>query len=209
MSPEEFVLTRESLLTREKKEMRRGLVARRDALPKDERKRHSRIAGEHALSLIRKIRTGREGTFTIALFLSFGSEIDTRPVFSGLFEEQSPDLVLLLPSLRQSKEIVLRPWRKDDPLTPGPFGILEPETRDAASPVEVDLFILPGVGFDRAGHRLGYGRGYYDRLLARAGLQGIRAGLAFSEQVVPKIPAGPGDIPVHYLVTEKGWFACG
>jgi len=209
VSPEDFLLTRESLLVREKKEMRRGLVARRDALPKEERKRHSLTAGNHALSLIRKVRLEREGSFALVIFLSFGSEIDTRPVISGLFAENSPDLLLLLPSLRRSKEIVLRPWRKDDPLTPGPFGILEPETRESVSPGEVDLFILPGVGFDRAGHRLGYGRGYYDRLLSRSGVGGLRAGLAFSEQVVPEIPSGPGDIPVQYLVTEKGWVACG
>ncbi len=209
MSPEERLMTQESRLVREKKEMRRGLVARRDALPKEERKRHSQAAGDHALSLIRRLRKEREGLFTLALFLSFGSEIDTRPILSGLFAENPEETRILLPSLRHSKEIVLRPWHKDAPLTPGPFGILEPETREAVPPEEVDLFLLPGVGFDRAGHRLGYGRGYYDRLLARVGIAGIRAGLAFSEQVVPEIPAGAGDVPIHYLITEKGWNACG
>ena len=209
MSHEERLLDKESLLVREKKEMRRGLVARRDALPKEERKRHSQAAGEHALALIRRLRRSNEGPFTLALFLSFGSEIDTRPILSGLFAENAEGTRILLPSLRHSREIVLRPWRKDEPLTPGPFGILEPETREAVSPEAVDLFLLPGVGFDRAGRRLGYGRGYYDRLLARAGIGGIRAGLAFSEQVVPEIPSGAGDVPVHYLVTDKGWSACG
>ena len=209
MSPEEYGLTEESRLTREKKELRRELVTRRDSIPRELRRTHSMMACQHTLTLIDNLKKERSGSFVVTLFLSFGSEIDTRPIISGLFDQKNQNIHLLLPSIRQSKNIILRPWKKGDPLVPSPFGILEPESDLSVSPEEVDLFILPGVGFDHFGHRLGYGKGYYDRLLARKNLRGVRVGLAFSEQVVDRIPVGSFDIPVNFIVTEKGWKSCG
>ncbi len=189
--------------------MRRELVSRRDALPREVRRRNSLLASHHALSLINQLRKDKEGLFVLTIFLSFGSEIDTRPVIAGLFKGPEPNILLLLPSIRDSRDIVLRPWKKEDPLVPSPFGILEPETKHSFSPQDVDLFIVPGVGFDPAGHRLGYGKGYYDRLLSRRNLRGTRVGMAFEEQVVPSIPFAQKDVPIHYLVTENGWRSCG
>jgi 5-formyltetrahydrofolate cyclo-ligase len=82
----------------------------------------------------------------------------------------------------------------------GQFGIREP----CASCVEIplnrlDLVLIPGVGFDLQGRRLGRGRGFYDRLLAD--VDGIKCGIAFDEQVVNEIPAGPQDVRLNFILT--------
>lgn len=89
-------------------------------------------------------------------------------------------------------------------LVPGKFGIAEPapELPGVATPV-VDLVIAPGLAFDVHGHRLGRGKGYYDRLLAD--VQGRRCGVAFEFQVTPELPAEPHDVHVDCLVTENQW----
>jgi 5-formyltetrahydrofolate cyclo-ligase len=82
----------------------------------------------------------------------------------------------------------------------GQFGIREP----GANCVEIslnrlDLVLVPGVGFDLQGRRLGRGRGFYDRLLADVG--GIKCGIAFAEQIAGEIPAGPQDIRMNFILT--------
>ena len=86
-------------------------------------------------------------------------------------------------------------------LAPGRFGLREPR----GTPVPADamtLFVVPGVGFDRTGRRLGQGGGYYDRVLAACKRPAV--GLAFSVQVVDELPVEPHDHPIDWLVTEHG-----
>jgi 5-formyltetrahydrofolate cyclo-ligase len=87
---------------------------------------------------------------------------------------------------------------------PGKFGIREPSAGCPIFPLNrLDLALVPGVGFDAAGHRLGRGRGFYDRLLAEA--TGVRCGVAFDEQMTPEIPSEPHDIALNYIVTSTQW----
>jgi len=82
----------------------------------------------------------------------------------------------------------------------GQFGIREPGTHCVEIPLNrLDLALIPGVGFDLQGRRLGRGRGFYDRLLAD--VPGIKCGIAFDEQVAGKIPAGSQDIRLNYILT--------
>ena len=95
-----------------------------------------------------------------------------------------------------------------DELRPGAFGILEP--RDPVHMVgleEVDVLIVPGVGFDRSGHRIGQGGGYYDRILS-ARLRAVVVGIAFSVQVVDAIPVEMLDKSVDLIVTENEVIQC-
>ncbi len=85
-------------------------------------------------------------------------------------------------------------------IVPGQFGIREPADSCAEIPLSrLDLILVPGVAFDLQGHRLGRGRGYYDRLLA--GIGGVKCGIAFDEQVVNNVPAGPSDMLVDFILT--------
>lgn len=98
----------------------------------------------------------------------------------------------------------------DADLEPGCFGIPEPRGGEGANaaPGEIDLFIVPGVGFDPWGVRMGWGRGFYDGFLAAAGPRAPKVGLAYEVQLLPRIPAGPLDVPMDMLVTEERTIDC-
>jgi 5-formyltetrahydrofolate cyclo-ligase len=95
-----------------------------------------------------------------------------------------------------------------DVLEPSRFGLYEPSTehRTNEPPPTNCLCLVPGVAFDRMGNRLGLGGGYFDRFLAA--FQGVSFGLAHGIQVLDRIPVGPQDQPVDYLVTEDGIIDC-
>jgi len=87
---------------------------------------------------------------------------------------------------------------------PGKFGIHEPKAGCPAVPLnQLDLVLVPGVGFDAAGRRLGRGRGFYDRLLPD--ISGVKCGIAFDEQVLDEIPAEPHDIRLDCILTPARW----
>ena len=91
-------------------------------------------------------------------------------------------------------------FSKTDELTAGRYGIKEPR---ASSPINhLDLIVVPGLAFDRAGHRLGYGKGYYDRYLKTA--KAFTVGLGFSFQLVDVLPSDDHDMKLGALATEKG-----
>ncbi len=88
-------------------------------------------------------------------------------------------------------------------LAPGAFGVWEPiaATRRPMRPEGMDLVLVPGVAFDRAGHRLGHGYGYVDRLLARVPQTITRIGLCFSFQLLDRLPVDPHDQAVHRVLS--------
>jgi 5-formyltetrahydrofolate cyclo-ligase len=91
-------------------------------------------------------------------------------------------------------------WRR---LAPGAFGIPEPAAgRPAVAAAEIDLLLMPGRAFDLRGRRLGRGKGFFDRYLA--GVGGVTAGLAFTEQILPEVPVEAHDAAVDYWITERG-----
>ena len=86
----------------------------------------------------------------------------------------------------------------------GRFGIREPRTGCARLSLKrLDLILVPGIAFDLDGHRLGRGRGYYDRLLGE--LQGARCGVAFDQQIVDRVPIEPHDMRLSCIVTPTRW----
>jgi 5-formyltetrahydrofolate cyclo-ligase len=87
-------------------------------------------------------------------------------------------------------------------LTPGAFGILEPVGDSLLRLGELDLVVVPGVAFDRRGHRLGYGKGFYDRLLHGAP-PAVLAGLCFDFQLVDVLPHEEHDVCMDLLVTDE------
>lgn len=125
-----------------------------------------------------------------------------------------------LPTALASGKRIVVPWCSEEhklelfhlaalhELAPGRYGVLEPRAELRSLPErrvkagELDFVITPGVVFDRWGGRLGYGAGYYDRLLAGARPEALIAGLAFDCQVVDAVPMGPGDVFLDRIVTE-------
>jgi 5-formyltetrahydrofolate cyclo-ligase len=87
-------------------------------------------------------------------------------------------------------------------LIPGPFGLAQPSEHAPRAPHDlIDAVIVPGVAFDERGQRLGYGGGYYDRLLPMLRDDCIRVGIGFDEQILTHIPAADHDECVHVVVT--------
>ena len=194
-------------LTWDKKTARRKILSTRDALSAESRRKKSAEFRKHLQSFLEQgpFPLSSSKVLTLSLFLPFGSEIDTAPIIPSLFGK---GYRILLPALAFSDELTLLPWSAEISLRPGPFGILEPRTGNPVPPEEVDLFLVPGVGFDPRGHRLGYGRGYFDRLLSPPGVKGFRVGLSFSEQVVHHIPTTERDVSMNWIVSDKGSFPC-
>lgn len=88
-------------------------------------------------------------------------------------------------------------------LVPGSFGILEPTGADLMAWTELHLLVVPGVAFDACGHRLGYGKGYYDRALTQCPPAVERVGFAYEFQVVERLPVDAHDCRLTRLVTEQ------
>ena len=86
------------------------------------------------------------------------------------------------------------------------MGIMTPTEGETLPPEELDLVIAPGLAFDRLGHRLGFGKGYFDRFLS--GCRCPVVGLAYEVQVFDRVHTGPHDIPVDRLVTEERVYDC-
>lgn len=106
----------------------------------------------------------------------------------------------------------LRFFWVNDPLAdtePGSKGILEPkECLNECNVNDFSVIMVPGVGFDRQGRRLGWGAGYYDRFLAGAGRGALKIAPAFSFQVLDALPGLPHDVPVDIVVTEFNTIDC-
>ncbi|WP_334176689.1 5-formyltetrahydrofolate cyclo-ligase [Pseudoxanthobacter sp.] len=140
---------------------------------------------------------------TIAGFHPIRGEIDPRPMMMALADR---GFRLALPALVDDETMVFRRWQPGDALVPGRFGLSEPpDHADIAVP---DVILVPLAAFDRHGNRVGYGKGFYDRALARldqADPPGPRAiGLAFSVQAVEAVPAEAHDRPLDAVLTEAG-----
>ncbi|MCA9774770.1 MAG: 5-formyltetrahydrofolate cyclo-ligase, partial [Myxococcales bacterium] len=85
-------------------------------------------------------------------------------------------------------------------------GILEPDGGRPEAPVSaMDLIVVPGLGFDPEGGRLGWGAGYYDRVLARRGARAVTIGLAYESQILPALPRDAHDVAMDVVATEARW----
>lgn len=101
----------------------------------------------------------------------------------------------------EEKKITPSEILPDDEFKIGAFGILEPELQRPVDKNELDVVILPGMGFDKSGNRMGFGGGYYDRFLRDFNV--IKIGVCYSFQVVDKIPVQSTDVPVDIVITEN------
>lgn len=134
-------------------------------------------------------------------FVPVRGEIDVMPLLEALSARGHP---LALPVVMGPTELVFRHWRPGEALQAAGFGLLHPPPE--AGLVDPDVLLVPLAAFDRRGHRIGYGRGYYDRALARLDATGRRRaiGVAFAVQEVAAVPDEPHDRRLDALLTEDG-----
>lgn len=178
-----------------KADLRRGALARRDALDPQVREAGSARIAEHVLAV-----PGLTEAPLVGAFWPIRSEVDPRPAIAMLF---SRGCRVALPKVTP-QGLVFREWRPGEALVPGSFGLSEP--RDELPALDPTALIVPLAAFDRTGQRIGYGRGYYDQAIERLSLNGpvLTVGIAFSVQEVERVPAEPHDRALDHLVVEDG-----
>jgi 5-formyltetrahydrofolate cyclo-ligase len=103
----------------------------------------------------------------------------------------------------KGKPLIMRAWRLGEPLASGVWGIREP--KPDAPEVFPDILIVPLLAFDRRGHRIGYGAGYFDMTIAalRARKPVVAAGIAFAAQEIAEVPTTPRDARLDLVLTER------
>ena len=146
----------------------------------------------------------------VALYLPMRGEVEVRPCLDVARRHGSHLYVPRVVS-RRRRQMLFAPWTEDGAHRTNAFGILEPGSAAGARPaIGLDTVVLPLVGFDSSGNRLGMGAGFYDRALRRRLDRGATwrrprlIGVSYACQQLPVIPASPWDVPLDLVVTERG-----
>lgn len=169
-----------------------------------------RTASDAAINraLLEYARTSRLSD--VAAYLAFDGEPDLLP---ALQELERDGVTLALPVVNEiagRSYITFRKWTRKCTLAPNRYGILEPQGTTEIPLVRFDVVLVPLVGWDRSGARLGMGGSFYDRAFQpfAQNPRPLRMGVAYSAQENREIPVDPWDIRLHAMLTEKGWFTC-
>jgi 5-formyltetrahydrofolate cyclo-ligase len=185
----------DATLTDTKAALRREALARRDALPADMRQAAAETIASRAFPL--DVRSGAR----VSGFSPFGSEINPVPLMRRLADQGA--LLALPVVVGRGRPLVMRAWVFGEPLGKGVWGIREPPPE--AAEVDPDILLVPLAAFDRAGHRIGFGAGYYDLTLTglRSRKSIVAVGLAYAAQEIPAVPATAGDARLDLVLTER------
>lgn len=154
-----------------------------------------------------KLLTGMEqfqSAGVVMVYLNMPNEVDTTPLVLEAFQA---DKTVLAPRICWEKlhmeALEIRSLEQGLFTRPKGPPIREPVDGEPWPLEDIDLIVLPALAFDRTGNRLGWGKGFYDRFLARPALHAYRIGLAFAEQVIDSVPIIETDQPVDALVTDR------
>ena len=175
--------------------LRAEALARRDALPGA-----MRAAAAETIAA-RPFPLRIERSTTVSGFSPMKTEINPIPLMRKLADMGAQ---LALPAIvDRGKPLLMRAWKFGDPFKAGQWGIREPVPE--APEVDPDILIVPLAAFDRAGHRIGYGAGYYDMTInaLRAKKPVIAIGIAFAAQEIPAVPATERDARLDLVLTER------
>ena len=169
--------------------------AARAALPLDSRMSAAEAVARHFFENV-PLQPGE----VVAAYWRIRDELDCQPILVRLMDSNQP--VVLPVVIGPEEALELRVWEPGTALYEAGFGTLAPP--DLAPRAEPDVILMPLLGFDGQGTRLGYGGGYYDRTLARMSRKPRLIGLAFAAQELDQIPREEHDIPLDLIVTEDG-----
>ena len=177
-----------------KRALRSALRAQRKNISISTRRKAARALARGAFRCAALRRARR-----VAVYLSMGSELDTAPLIAAL---RTGGVEVFAPALLRGgmRFRALTPAR----LQPHALGMSQPRTGRALRASAMDVVMLPLLGFDACGTRLGQGGGYYDRALSRSRFRPYRLGLAYAQQQAERLPTEPWDMPLHAVLTERG-----
>jgi 5-formyltetrahydrofolate cyclo-ligase len=195
VNPEASQKARKSRLRKKIREQRRNIRA------------PERLALDSAINRFLATFIDESRVRTMAAFWPFDGEPDLLP---ALHQLERQGIQLALPVIRNtpgSPSMIFRHWTTGAAMEQNHYGIPEPVGTDEILLPDIDLILLPLVGWDESGGRLGMGAGYYDRALqpfAKSNAP-IRMGVAYQLQKLPVIPADSWDIRLHVILSESGW----
>ena len=175
----------------DKSVLRKAMLARRQAIAEDERRRHEmsiieRILGLHCFC----------DASSMALYMPIRGEVN-------LLSLWQPDQKKILFPKVTGEHLEFSSAASKSDFVEGAYGILEPVSNSSMEQSDIDLIFVPGVAFDRYGHRLGYGKGYYDRLMERCP-DATYIGVCLDEFCIDELPVDPWDACVDFVVTQAG-----
>jgi len=189
-----------SPLSDQKATLRREALARRDALPAAER------AAAALAVAARPFPVAVSPGAVVSGFSPLRSEISPVPLMRQLADQ---GVRLALPVIDgRGKPLIMRAWKFGDPFKTGQWGIHEPVPE--AAELDPDILLVPLAAFDRHGHRIGYGAGYYDMTInrLRANKTILAIGIAYAAQEIPQVPATTRDERLDLVLTEREIIDC-
>lgn len=136
---------------------------------------------------------------TILLYASLADEVNTHELINTLLQQGK---TLLLPVVVDDHTMKICRYTHDTNVGHGSFGIMEPQADAFTDYDQIDLILVPGMAFDRHGHRLGRGKGYYDRFLSQA-KDCYKIGVCFPFQLVDEVPTDEHDVRMDEIITQK------
>ena len=181
-----------------KNKIKESILEKRNSLPKESILEKSRKI-ENNLFNLSQFKKSK----VIMFFVSFNSEVNTHDMIRKSLQSKT----VAVPKVAEHEiepSVILD---IDSLVASGKFGILEPIEPMKIAYKNIDLVLVPGLAFDREGHRIGYGFGYYDKFLRKVP-RAAKIGLCFDFQVVDRIPREEHDVPVDMIVTEERVLEC-
>lgn len=181
---------------RKKRELRLLQQKKRDALTAEEVSERSAKIGERVLEL--DMFQSAEIIHSYVP-IAYKKEVDTRPLIQKILES---DKTVVVPKMASETQLEHYQLRKLSDLIPNKWGIPEPAGGMLIAPTDMDLILVPMLAGDKSKNRLGYGKGFYDRLFLNT--KAVKIGLLYHFQLLETpIPTGVFDIPLDILITDQ------
>ena len=155
---------------------------------------------ELSLPIISRLKERLRDARVVMAYYALPDEVCTRQLIDDLLAEGK---TVLLPKVLDDETMELRRYTGPDSLCEGAFHIMEPVGEPFTDYQQIDVALIPGMAFDAQGHRLGRGKGYYDRFLSQfliLNSQLRTIGVCFDFQKVEEVPVGPHDVSVNLVI---------
>lgn len=159
------------------------------------------LQSQQAASLLASTKVFQRAK-ALMIFLPLEHEIDACPIALRAWQA-GKTVTAPLVNHNQKRMMPVELCSLDEPMDIDRYGVRTPRTGEVFPIEMIDLVITPGLGFDRQGHRIGRGGGYYDRFLAHRDFKGVICGLALDEQIVTGVPTDEHDAKIDMLVTSN------
>lgn len=156
-------------------------------------------AGDDSVAILEKLKrlSSLSSARTVLLYSALPDEVQTESLMNELAAQGK---TVLLPKVIDDSTMELRQYTGKKDLSPGAYNIMEPSGELFTDYAAIDVAIIPGMAFDSKGHRLGRGKGYYDRFLSQLTTRTIKIGLCFPWQLVDDVPTDKNDISMDCVI---------